>query len=115
MLLAYKLPPVYQSEATILIEQPSIPGDIVQSTIGNYVDEQIQVVAQRVMTKENIRQLVERFDLYAEIRETQPTEIVIEHFRADTTLDNQTAQVFDPRRGRISGSTFAFLGISSCT
>jgi succinoglycan biosynthesis transport protein ExoP len=60
VLLAYKLPPVYRSEATILIEQATIPGDIVESTIRSYVDEQIQVVSQRVMTKENIQELVEK-------------------------------------------------------
>jgi len=109
VLLAYKLPPVYRAEATILIEQPAIPTEIVQSTVRSYIDEQIQVVSQRVMTKENIQGLVEEYELYVKLRETQPIEIVIENFRADTDLVNRTAEVFDPRRGRVTGSTFAFV------
>jgi protein tyrosine kinase modulator len=109
VVLAFKLPPVYRSEATILIEQPTIPGDIVESTIRSYVDEQIQVVSQRVMTKENIQELVEKYDLYPELRATEPIEVVAASFRDNFDLQNQTAEVFDPRRGRMSGSTFAFV------
>ena len=109
ILLAYKLPPVYRSEATILIEQPSIPSDIVQSTIRSYIDEQIQVVSQRVLTNENIRGLIQEFDLYLEMRALEPVEVTVARFRDDTELENQTADFFDTRRGRVSGSTFAFV------
>ncbi len=109
IVLAYKLPPVYRSEATILIEQQAIPTDMVESTIRSFVDEQIQVVAQRVMTKENIRGLIEEYDLYSEIRATEPFEQAVSLFRDNTDLQSQTATVFDPRRGRVSGSTFAFV------
>lgn len=109
ILLAYKLPPVYRSEATILIEQQAIPTDMVESTVRSYVDEQIQVVSQRVMTKENIRALVEKHDLYPEIRGTEPIEQVVALFRDSTDRQNKTAEVFDPRRGRVSGATFAFI------
>jgi len=109
ILLAYKLPPVYRSEATILIEQATIPSDIVESTIRSYVDEQIQVVSQRVMTKENIQELVEKYDLYPELRAIEPIEVVAASFRENFDLQNQTTDVFDPRRGRMSGSTFAFV------
>jgi len=109
VLLAFKLPPVYRSEATILIEQAAIPGDLVQSTIGSYIDEQIQVVSQRVMTKENIQGMIQKFDLYEEHRVSEPIEITVQRFKDDTELESQTAVVFDPRRGRMSGNTFAFV------
>jgi uncharacterized protein involved in exopolysaccharide biosynthesis len=109
ILLAYKLPPVYRSEATILIEQQAVPTDMVESTVRSYVDERIQVVSQRVMAKENIRKLLEKHDLYPEIRSTEPLEQVVALFRDSTDLQNKTAEVFDPRRGRVSGATFAFI------
>src|SRR5210317_2158394 len=65
ILLAYKLPPIYRSDASILIEQAAIPGDIVQSSITSYVDEQIQVVTQRVLANDNASKIIERNDLYA--------------------------------------------------
>ena len=51
MVLAFRLPPVYLSQATILIEQPAISEDIVASTITSYVDEQIQIVASLCCTQ----------------------------------------------------------------
>ena len=109
VILAFKLPPVYRSEATILIEQSTIPSDMVESTIRSFVDEQIQVVSQRVLSKENIQELVEKYDLYAEIRATEPIEEVVASFRDDFDIQYQTAEIFDPRRGRVAGSTFAFV------
>src|SRR5690606_32818198 len=61
ILIAFRLPPVYLSQATILIEQPAIPEDIVPSTIRSYVDEQIQIVAQRVYTPESVAEIIEEF------------------------------------------------------
>ena len=52
--LAYSIPPMFRSTATILIEQQSISEDFVQTTVTGYADEQIQEVRQRVMSTANI-------------------------------------------------------------
>lgn len=109
VLLAFKLPAVYQSEAKVLIEQPSIPEDIVASTVNTYVDEQIQAVSQRVLAADNVAKLIDEFDLYPELRLEGINQSVIEQFRADTDLQNIAAEIFDARRGRMDGSTFAFI------
>jgi uncharacterized protein involved in exopolysaccharide biosynthesis len=108
IVLAFRLPPVYLSQATILIEQPAIPDDIVPSTIRSYVDEQIQIVAQRVQTSESTTAIIEKFDLYPEERKSEPMEATIERFIADTYLESLTAETTDDR-GRASATTFAFV------
>jgi uncharacterized protein involved in exopolysaccharide biosynthesis len=108
IVLAFRLPPVYLSQATILIEQPAIPDDIVPSTIRSYVDEQIQIVAQRVQTSESTTAIIEKFDLYPEGRKSEPMEVTIERFIADTYLESLTAETTDDR-GRTSATTFAFV------
>ena len=40
--LAFGLPPVYQSTATVLIEQQEIPQELVQSTVTGYASERVQ-------------------------------------------------------------------------
>jgi uncharacterized protein involved in exopolysaccharide biosynthesis len=45
ILLAYKLPPIYRSEASILIEQAAVPGDIVASSITSYVLSHLRLQA----------------------------------------------------------------------
>jgi uncharacterized protein involved in exopolysaccharide biosynthesis len=108
IILAFRLPPVYLSQATILIEQPAIPADIVPSTIRSYVDEQIQIVAQRVQTAESTTAMIEKFDLYPEERKSEPMEVMVERFIADTYLESLTAETTD-ERGRASATTFAFV------
>ncbi|MGY8794665.1 MAG: hypothetical protein ACKVJN_05980 [Woeseiales bacterium] len=108
-LLAFRLPAVYQSEAKVLIEQPAIPANIVASTIDSYVDERIQAVSQRVLAADNISRIIKEFDLYPQLRGGGVTQTVIEQFRADTELQNIAAEIFDARRGRMDGSTYAFV------
>lgn len=108
IVLAFRLPPVYLSQATILIEQPAIPDDIIPSTISSYVDEQIQIVAQRVQTPESITAIIEKFDLYPEERKAEPMEVTVERFIAATYLENLTTEITDTR-GRAAATTFAFV------
>ncbi len=109
IILAFRLPAIYLSEAKVLIEQPSIPEDIVASTVNTYVDEQIEAVSQRVLAADNVTKLIEEFDLYPELRTGGIDQTVVEKFRLETGLQNIAAEIFDARRGRMDGSTFAFI------
>ena len=48
VLVAFLLPPVYRSTATILIEEQEIPPELVRSTITSYADQRLQVISQQV-------------------------------------------------------------------
>lgn len=65
IVVAYTLPPVYQSSARMLVEPQQIPGDLAQSTVPVNPFEQIQIIEQRIMTRANIYDLAERIGLYA--------------------------------------------------
>jgi uncharacterized protein involved in exopolysaccharide biosynthesis len=109
ILLAFKLPPIYRSEAKVLIVRPAIPEDIVPSLITSYIDERIQEVTQRVMAADNVQSIIEEFDLYREYRQPGMEQDVIDMFRADTYQESIAAEIYDPRRGRMDGSTYAFV------
>ncbi|HEY6454249.1 MAG TPA: Wzz/FepE/Etk N-terminal domain-containing protein [Steroidobacteraceae bacterium] len=61
--LAFWLPPQYRSTATIILEQGSIPQDLIKSTV-NSAEQQIEVLEGRVMTIEALRALVKEYDPY---------------------------------------------------
>ena len=63
-LLAYKLPAVYRSSGTIMLEASSVPEELVRSTVASYADEQIELVRRRVMTTDRLELVVEEFDPY---------------------------------------------------
>lgn len=106
--LALFLPPVYKSQATILIEQQEIPSDFVRSTVTSYADQRIQVISQRVMTSQNLGEIIEKYDLYADERQREAREVILEEMRDDIDLEMISADVVDPRSGRPTEATIAF-------
>ena len=109
ILLAFKLPPIYRSDAKVLIERPAIPEDVVPSLITSYIDERIQEVTQRVMAADNLLAIIDEHNLYSEYRQAGREQDVVELFREDTFHESIAAEIYDPRRGRMDGSTYAFV------
>jgi succinoglycan biosynthesis transport protein ExoP len=108
VLLALLLPATYQSTGTILIEQQEIPQELVRSVITSFADQRVQVISQRVMTTQNLLSLIERYNLYPDIRDRQPREVLLGEMRGDIGLHMISADVIDPRSGRPTQATIAF-------
>jgi succinoglycan biosynthesis transport protein ExoP len=108
ILLAAFLPATYQASATILIEQQEIPQELVRSVITSFADQRVQVISQRVMTTQNLLGLIERYNLYPDIREKQPREVLLAKMRGDIGMHMISADVIDPRSGRPTQATIAF-------
>ncbi|MFN0040748.1 MAG: Wzz/FepE/Etk N-terminal domain-containing protein [Burkholderiales bacterium] len=106
--VAILLPPVYRSTATILIEEQEIPTDLVRTTISSYADQRIQVISQQVMTRSNLMQIVDKYDLYVRERKLETTEEILERMRKDIKLDLVTADVIDRRSGNRTSAAIAF-------
>lgn len=106
--LAFGLPSVYRSSASILIEEQDIPSDLVRSTVTSFADQRIQVISQRVMTRANLTRIIEKYNLYAEARKDDTMEEVINQMRKDIQLNRISADVIDPRSGRPTQATIAF-------
>ncbi len=106
--IAYGMPSIYRSSATILIEQQEIPRELVRSTITGFADQRIQEIEQRTMTSANLRGIMDRYDLYADARQDEPLELLIRQMRQDMTLDMISADVVDPQSGRPTEATIAF-------
>ncbi|RLT93665.1 GumC family protein [Ketobacter sp.] len=52
------IPPVYRSTGTVMVETQQIPSSLVQSTVTNAASEQIEIITQRVMTREKLAGIV---------------------------------------------------------
>jgi polysaccharide biosynthesis transport protein len=66
--LAFLLPAVYRSTATILIEEQEIPPDLVRSAIATYADQRIETIKQQVLSRSTLWRIVEQYDLYKKLR-----------------------------------------------
>lgn len=108
VVIALLWPPTYNSTATILIKEQEIPTELVRSTVTSYAAQRIQTISQRVMTRTNLMQIVEKYNLYKKDRKRKTTEEVLEEMRADIGLSMVDAQVIDPRSGQPTKATIAF-------
>lgn len=105
---AFGLPARYESQATILIEQQEVPTELVRSAITSFADQRIQVISQRVMTSQNLLDIVRRYELYPEDRDTETREAIVERMRDDISFRTISADVIDPRSGMPREATIAF-------
>lgn len=80
-------PNAYTSTAVILIEDPDIPPGLVPTTVTTFASKQIQVINQRVMTRTNLTQIIEKFDLFPEERKYLPTLLLVPDVEKDMSID----------------------------
>lgn len=98
------LPPVYESAGTILIESQAIPTDLVKGSVSTYADERIEAIKQRVMTRDNLLALIDKFKLYGKSRNTMSVTEMIDDLRGK--LKVTTLSAAKAKAG--SDSTIAF-------
>jgi polysaccharide chain length determinant protein (PEP-CTERM system associated) len=106
--LALLLPSIYKSTSTILIEEQEIPADFVTATVTSYAEQRLQSINQRIMSTTRLLDIIQRFDLYAELKDKWTTEEIIEKMRDDIQMETISADVVDRRTGRPTAATIAF-------
>lgn len=58
------LPPKYTAQGTIVVESAQIPSDLVRSTINTYAQERIQMIRQRVMTRNRLLEIADKYEVF---------------------------------------------------
>lgn len=110
--VAYLLPPVYESRATILVEEQQIPPDFVRTTVTGFAEQRIQSLTQQILSRAKLLEIIKQFDLYANLKEKYTTEEIIEKMRGDISLSTISAEIGEQRGKRQEGRpgiTIAFV------
>jgi len=102
------LPNIYQSEAIILIEGQQITEALVPTTVTTYADQRIQAIAQQVMSRSKILDLVRKFDLYSGEREKIPTDALVDKVKESISITPISAEIKTARTNAPSDLTIAF-------
>jgi uncharacterized protein involved in exopolysaccharide biosynthesis len=106
--VALVLPPVYQSESKIIIEGQQIPQDYVKTTITGYAEERLELIKQQIMSRSKLLEIVDRFNLYPDIKARYTTEEVLARMREAIMLKTISADIVDQKTGRPGVATIAF-------
>ncbi len=101
-------PTLYTSTAVVLIEEPEVPQELVQTTVTTFAAQQIQLINQRVMTRSNLAGIIEKFDLYAAKREHLPTLMLTQDVQERIQMDLINVELKDPNSGMPTIDTIAF-------
>ncbi|MGH2621418.1 MAG: GumC family protein, partial [Anaerolineales bacterium] len=108
LVIIFMWPNTYRSMATILIEDPDIPPGLVPTTVTTFAARQIQYINQRVMTRTNLAQIIEKFNLYADERKYLPTLLLVPDVQKDVKIDIIDAPMDDQATQRRMNTTIAF-------
>lgn len=103
--IAILLPPVYQSSGTILIESQQISSEIITSSVSGYASERIEVIKQRVMTRENLLRIIKKYNLFRNKNESRVTSELINNVRKRIEIKMLSTSLGGRRRGQ---TTIAF-------
>lgn len=76
VIIAQRLPPMYSTSATLLVESPQISEDLVRSTVQVTASEQLQVIQQRLLTRSNLLDIARQVRVFPDQTTMTPDEIV---------------------------------------
>lgn len=109
IITAFVLPPVYVSKSTILIETQQIPQEYVRTSVTSYAEERLSTITQQILSRARLIEIINRFNLYPEMRNIFAMEEVIANMRDDIALETISTSDFGKSR-RPSGkeTTVAF-------
>jgi len=80
-IVALALPSIYQSQSTILIEEQEIPENFVMATVTGFAEQRIQQINQRIMSFSRLLEIIQRFELYPELKDKWTTEEIVEKMK----------------------------------
>ncbi len=95
VLLAFTLPAIYSSSATILLEASSIDPSLIKTTVVSYADQQIELVRRDVMTVERMEEVVKQVDPYPDLPELSTRDKAV-RITADTAIQKVDPVTLEP-------------------
>ncbi len=108
IIIALTLPSIYKSTSTVLIEEQDIPADFVMTTVTSYAEQRLQSIYQRIISFSKLLEIINRFNLYPDLKNRLTTEEIVEEMREDIILEPISVETVDRRTGRSTVATIAF-------
>ncbi len=81
IIVAIATPPTYRATGTIMEESQQVPDNIVPNAIRNQLDDQINTIMQRVMTRESLLQIESKYGLFKESAGSMTTDELVDKLR----------------------------------
>jgi uncharacterized protein involved in exopolysaccharide biosynthesis len=106
VIAALVLPTVYRSTATLLVESPQLPEDVLGDQGVDIVDQRIAKFRQQVLSRPRLIELIQKHRLYSDERTSKSLSEIIEEMREATKIEPVSAQFQRSNGG--NSTTIAF-------
>jgi len=107
-IVARVLPSIYHSKATILIEEQDVPVDFVRTTVTSYAEQRLQTIYQRIMNFSRLQEMIDKFNLYPDLKKKWTIEQIVTKMQEDITLELTGGDVLGKSKGRRGENAVAF-------
>ena len=106
--IAIILPPIYRSEATILIQDQQIPEDYVRPATKEFAEERIEKINQQVLNRPKLLNIIKEFNLYPSLQQKKTPTEMFRKMKDDISLELINAEKRAKKGGRLYAITVAF-------
>jgi polysaccharide chain length determinant protein (PEP-CTERM system associated) len=86
MLLAVVLPKKYTSQTLILVQQPTVPSDIVKPVVTEDLNHRLASMQEQILSRTRLEPIIEKFGLYPELRGKLHIEDLVERLRTSIVI-----------------------------
>ena len=96
------LPNIYRSAATVLADRQEVPDFFVRSTVTSLIETRLQTISQEVLSRSRLEALINRFGLYADLRERVPMDMLVARMRKDISLELKSTELKGLREATVA-------------
>src|SRR5262245_89710 len=98
---ALYLPDLYRTSAVLLVERP-VPEVYVRPAVSGELESRLHVIKQEIMSRVRLTDLIQRFDLYQDLRRQEPMDGVLEQMRHDIDIELTGPEQVSGRKTTVS-------------
>src|SRR6267378_2333091 len=86
MMFAMVLPKKYTSQTLILVQQPTVPSDIVKPVVTEDLNHRLASMQEQILSRTRLEPIIEKFGLYPEVRGKVHIEDLVERLRTSIAI-----------------------------
>lgn len=90
---ALLIPPRYESTAVMLVQSSQLPDEVIGELNDSLIERRIAGIRQRVTSRPDLLELINRHGLYADRRSSDPLSEIVEDMRDSITLTPSTVEL----------------------
>lgn len=86
------LPDIYEAKASVLVEHPQVAERFVGPAAGGGMETRLQTITQELLSRSRLAELIERFDLYPDVRAQAAPHVLADRMRSDIRVNTTEAR-----------------------